>query len=67
VRDADRPNVAARWSKYTTERIEEILKILAMHLDICKDRPNQRPYVEAMVYANVDGLFHPDDNNPPKL
>ena len=41
--------------------------LINTHLDICKERPNQRPYVEATVYANIDGLFHADDENPPKL
>jgi hypothetical protein len=38
-----------------------------MHLDICPERPNQRPYVEATIYANVDGLFYANDNNSQKL
>ena len=67
VRDDDRSNVANRWGKFTEQRLQEILLSLSMHLDICKERPNQHPYVEAMVYANIDGLFHPNEDNPPKL
>jgi hypothetical protein len=38
-----------------------------MSLDICPQRPNQRPYVEATIYANIDGLFHANEDNPQKL
>ena len=65
VRDDDRSNVASRWGYIYRSTSSGILLSLSMHFDICKERPNQQPYVKAITYANINDLFHPNEKNSP--
>ena len=66
ISHTQRPHVAERWGRYPEERraviIDDIDKI-----DICTDRPRQRPYIRAIVWANVDAYYHIDDEDPPTI
>ena len=62
VADTVKPLVAERWSRYSSERLAEIVEDLD-HIDICKERPASLSYVKAQCYANIDCYYHPDEAN----
>ena len=67
VRDDDRQNVKARWEVFSTDRIKEIVTLLPKELELCKARPKQKQYMEAMLYANIDSLYQEDETMPTVL
>ena len=58
--------VQSRWEKYSTERRTFILEDIDK-LDICPDRPQQKEFVRALCWANVDAFYHSDPDNPPTI
>ena len=69
VEDAQRPHVIERWSRYPPERLDVILKTLASPkaYNICEERPNQKPYIVAQLYANIHAIFHVDEEFPERI
>ncbi len=45
-------------------KLLEILQLLPKELDICRARPKQFQYMEAMLYANIDSLYQQDETMP---
>jgi hypothetical protein len=66
VADHERPKVKERWDKFNEERLTEVLDELTK-ADIEKERPQQRLYWLAHVYANADTFFHADEDDPPLI
>jgi len=61
-----RPHVQDRWDKYTSERLEEILREIEQ-IDINLERPNQKVFVFAQVLANLDCYFIQHEDIPTPL
>jgi hypothetical protein len=66
VADDQKPLVKARYAKFPAPRLAEITDKLKT-ADVCLVRPNQKPYIEAQNYANIDAFFHVDEENPPLI
>ena len=58
--------VQSRWERYSLERREFIQGDIDK-MDICPDRPQQKEYVRALCWANVDAFYHSDPDNPPTI
>jgi len=66
VFDDQRPEVVARWSVFSEERLQQILQELP-NIDINPARPNQRDYLYAQMLANLDCYFIPNEEVPTPL
>ena len=69
VEDVQKPLVAGRWSRFSKERLAGILHTIAQPkaYKICEERPKQKPYLVAQLYANLHAIFHIDEEFPARI
>ena len=66
ISDVQKPLVASRWAKYPLERRQTIIHDIDK-IDICAERPKQRPYIRGLVWANIDAYYHVEEEDPPTI